>query len=95
MNNNIFYVLYNYLEERHRNNIYQNAKQDADYLKTTQPEKELNNQYEALNLSAKQRNVIDRWIDTIHAQYAAYNAVVFRMAMQYCFSLILELADLK
>lgn len=95
MDNDIFYVLYNYLEERHYNNIYQNAKQDADYLKTTQLEKELNNQYEALDLSAEQRNVIDQWIDAIHAQESSYNAVVFCMAMQCCFALILGLADLK
>ena len=66
MDNDIFYVLYNYLEERHHNSIYQNAKQDADYLKTTQLEKEVNNQYKALALSAEQRNIIDRWIDAIH-----------------------------
>lgn len=90
MDNDIFYVLYNYLEERHHNSIYQNAKQDADYLKTTQLKKELNNQYEALALSAEQRNVIDRWIDAIHAQKSAYNAVVFRMAMQCCFSILLR-----
>lgn len=95
MDNDIFYVLYNYLEERHHNSIYQNAKQNSDYLKTTQLEKELSKQYDALNLSDEQRNIIDRWIDAIHAQESAYNAIVFRVAMQCCFSILLELADLK
>ena len=95
MDKDIFNLLFNHLEERRYNNVCQNAKQDADYLKSTQLEQELSNQYDKLNLSDEQRNVIDRWIDAIQAQEATYNAVVFRMAMQCCFSLILELADLK
>lgn len=83
------------LEERHYNNIYQNVMQDADYLKFTQQEQELCFQYENLNLSDDQQKVILDWIDTIYAQNEAYTTVVFRMAMQCCFALILELADLK
>lgn len=69
--------------------------QYTDYLKFSQQKQELCSQYESLNLSDGQRKVIIHWIDTIHAQNEAYTAVVFRMAMQCCFALILELADLK
>ena len=48
-------------------------------------ENELNAEYEKLNLSDEQQNVIMQWIDAIHAQEAAYTVVVFRMSMQYCF----------
>ena len=72
-----------------------NVMQDADYLKFLQQEQELCSQYECLNLSDDQRKVILNWIDTINAMNEAYTAVVFRMAMQCCFALILELADLK
>ena len=48
-----------------------------------------------LILSDDQRKVILNWIDAITAQNDAYTAVVFRMAMQCCFVLLLELADLK
>ncbi len=90
----IFQLLYNHLEERHYNNIYHNAKQDANYLKATMLENELNDQYENLDLSDEQKNVIMQWIDAIHAQETAYTVVAFRMGMQYCFSLLMQLADL-
>lgn len=60
-------LLYNHLEERHHDNIYQNAKQDADYLKFSQQEQELCSQYESLHLSDDQRKVILNWIDAIHS----------------------------
>ena len=68
---------------------------NADYLKFSLQEQELCSQYENLNLSDDQRKGILNWIDTIHAQNEAYTTVVFRMAMQCCFALLLELADLK
>ena len=95
MNIDFWNLLYNHLEERRYSNFYQNAIQDADYLKASQQEQELCSQYESLNLSDDQRKVILNWIDAITAQNEAYTAVVFRMAMQCCFALLLELADLK
>ena len=86
----IFQLLYNHLEERHYNNICQNA----NYLKATMQENELNAEYEKLNLSDEQKNVIMQWIDAIHAQEAAYTVVAFRMGMQCCFSLLMQLSDL-
>ena len=62
MDMDIFQLLYNHLEERHYNNICQNAKQDANYLKATVLENELNAEYEKLNLSDEQQNVIMQWI---------------------------------
>ena len=94
MDMDFFQLLYNHLEERHYNNFYQNAKQDANYLKATMQEEELNEEYEKLNLSDEQRTVIMQWIDAIHAQEAAYTVVAFRMGMQCCFSLLVQLADL-
>lgn len=41
VNIDIFQLFFNYLEERPYNNIYQNAKQDADYLEATTKETEL------------------------------------------------------
>lgn len=40
------------------NNIYQNVKQDADYLEATMKEKELNEPYKKLNLSDEQQKII-------------------------------------
>ena len=95
MDMDIFQLLYNHLEERHYNNICQNAKQDANYLKATVLENELNAEYEKLNLSDEQQNVIMQWIDAIHAQEAAYTIVAFRMGMQCCFSLLMQVANLQ
>ena len=94
MDMDFFQLLYNHLEKRHYNNFYQNAKQDANYLKATIQENAFNEEYEKLNLSDEQRNFIMQWIDAIHAQEAAYTVVAFGMGMQCCFSLLLQLADL-
>ena len=95
MTHDFFNLFYNYLEERQHDNISQNVRKNADYLKATHEEQKLRSQYENLNLSDDQRTVILDWIDAITDQNEVYTAVVFRMAMQYCFALILELADLK
>lgn len=57
-------------------------------------EKELNEQYKKLDLSNEQRKVIMQWIDAIQAQESAYAAVVFRMGMQFSFSLLFQLSNL-
>ena len=90
-----FKLVQYYLEERQSNNIHANLKKDTDYLKSSQLEDVLCNQYENLDLTAEQRKVIEKWVDAIHAQQCAYTAVAFRMAMQYGFSVLLELLDLK
>ena len=95
MNIDFCNLLYNHLEERRYDNIYQNALKDADYLKASQQEQELCSQYESLHLSDDQRTVILDWIDAITDLNKSYTAVVFCMAMQCCFALLLELADLK
>lgn len=94
MNMNTFQLFLNYLTERHNNNIYQNIQQDADYLEAPMKENELNEQYKKLNLSDEQRKIITQWIDAIQAQNSTYTAVVFRMGMQFCFSLLMQLANL-
>ena len=94
MNMDIFQLFFNYLEERPYNNMHQNVKQDADYLESMMLENKLNDQYQQLNLSDKQRKIILQWIDTIQAQESAYTAVIFRMGMQFSFSLLFQLADL-
>ena len=89
-----FQLWFNYLEERPYNNIHQNVKQDADYLETAMTENKLNEQCKKLNLFDKQRKIITQWIDTIPTQESAYTSVVFRMSIQLCFSLLMQLADL-
>ena len=70
-------------------------KQDVDYPEATAEEAALCEQYENLDLSEEQRNIIKKCIASIHAQNAAYTSVVFRMAMQCCFALPVHLADAK
>ena len=94
-NMNFFQLVQYYLEERQFNNIHANLKKDTEYLKASQLEEKLCNQYENLDLTAEQRKVINEWVDAIHTQECAYTAVAFRMAMQYGFSVLLELVDLK
>ena len=94
MNMDIFQLFFNYLGERPCNNVYQDMKQDADYLEATTKETKLSQQFKELDLSDEQRKIIMQWIDAIQAQESAYTAVVFRMGIQCCFSLLMELADL-
>ena len=92
---NLFQLLYSYLEERRVNGISENLKNDTEYLKTKQIEAECCRRYDNLDLTEEQRIVIGQWIDSINALNGAYTEIVFRMAMQCCFALLLELADLK
>ena len=59
----------------------------AQLVKLTPDEKQYfyHAEYEKLDLSDEQQNVIMQWIDAIHAQEAAYTVVVFRTGMQCCF----------
>lgn len=95
MNTDFFQILFMHLEERNYNSIYQNIMQDKEYLDATEEETELCRQFENLSLSEEQREIIWQWIAAIHAQNAAHTMVVFRMAMQYCFSLLMQLTDLR
>ncbi len=94
MSMNIFQLFFNYLEERPYNNVYQNIKQNVDYLEAVTKETELSQQFKELDLSDEKRKIIMQWIDAIQAQESAYTTVVFRMGMQCCFSLLMQLADL-
>ena len=68
---------------------------DKNYLKAYQHHKELFDKYENLDLPLEQRKFFDDLIDAIHSQECAYTAVLFRMAMQYGFSIFLELMDME
>ena len=67
-NMNFFQLVQYYLEKRQSNSIHANPKKDTDYLKASQREDELCNQYENLDLTAEQKNVINKWGDAFHAQ---------------------------
>lgn len=94
MNMDVFQLFYNYLGERPCNNVYQDMKQDADYLEATTKETKLSQQFKELDLSDEQRKIIMRWTDAIQAQESAYTAVIFRMGMQLCFSLLMQLFNM-
>lgn len=94
VNMDIFQLFFNYLKERPYNNVYQNIKQDADYLEAAKKETELSQQFKELDLSDEQRKIIMRWTDAIQAQEPAYTEVVFRMGMQLCFSLLMQLFNM-
>lgn len=92
---NLFQLLYSYLEERRVNGICENLKKDTEYLKTKQIESECCRRYDSLDLTEEQRIIIGQWIDSINALNCAYTEVVFRMAMQLSFSILVQLADWK
>lgn len=68
---------------------------DADYQEAMSKECELHQEYENLNLPKEHCQIIEQWTDSITARNAAYSSVVFRMGMQCCFSLMMQLADIK
>ena len=90
----IFDMLYSYLEERSDNNVRSQLNADTEYQKALTKECECYQQYENLNLSEEQCKVIEKWVDAVTATNSAYSAVIFRMGMQCCFSLLMQLADL-
>ncbi len=67
----------------------------SQILESSREEAELCSRFESLNLPKEQKQTIMQWTEAIHVQNAAYTMVVFRMAMQCCFSLLVQLADLK
>ena len=91
----IFDMLYSYLEERSNNNVGSQLNADTEYQKALTEECECYQQYENLNLSEEQGKVIGKWVDAVTATNSTYSAVIFRMGMQCCFSLLMQLADLK
>lgn len=91
----IFDLLYTRLEERSVNNVREQLNSDTSYQQALAEECELFQKYESLNLPKEQRQIIERWADAITAKNAAYSMVVFRMGMQCCFSLLIQLAGLK
>ena len=95
MDTDFFRLLYTHLEEREFHNVCQNLKQDEEYLEASREEAELCSRFESLDLPKEQRKTIMQWTEAIHAQNAAYTSVVFRMTMQCCFSLLMQLADLR
>ena len=91
----IFDLLYTYLEQRSGNNVRDQLNADSDYQKAIAEECALYQKYENLNLSKEQCSIIEDWTDAITARNAAYSMVVFRMGMQCCFSLLMQLANFK
>ncbi|WOO36590.1 hypothetical protein R2R35_22815 [Anaerocolumna sp. AGMB13020] len=91
----IFDMLYSYLEERSDNNVRSQLNADPEYQNALAEESELYQKYETLNLSKEQCKIIERWVDAVTTTNSIYSAVLFRMGMQCCFSLLMQLADLK
>lgn len=91
----IFDLLYTHLEERSVNNVRDQLNADHDYQDAETEECELYQAYEKLGLPETQCKIIEHWTEAINAKNAAYSAIVFRMGMQCCFSLMMQLADLK
>lgn len=75
--------------------MLENLKVDVNYQEALQEEVAIYQQYEGLNLSKEQDKIVEAWIDAITARNGAYSAVVFRMGMQCCFSLLMQLIDFK
>ena len=76
-------------------NVCHNLKWDGEYLEASKAEAELCRAFENLALPKEQKETIRQWTEAIHAQNTAYTMVVFRMTMQFCFSLLVQLADLR
>lgn len=95
MDTDFFRLLYTHLEEQEFHNVCQNLKQDEEYLEASREEAIIYRRFENLELPKEQKETIMQWTEAIHAQNATYTMVVFRMAMQCCFSLLIQLADLK
>ena len=68
----------------------------CDKLETFEFAPRMIDRYEKnVRISAKSGENINELIDAIHSQECAYTTVIFRMAMQYGFSIVWELMDMK
>lgn len=95
MNTEYFDLLYRHLEERTVDNVFTQLNSDIEYQQALEEENKLYEQYEAMSLSKEERRIIERWTNAITERNGAYSSVLFRMGMQTCFSLLVELAGLR
>lgn len=86
----IFDILYSYLEERSNNNISSQLSADPKYQNALVEKCELYQQYENLNLLEEHCKIV-----TITTTNSAYSSVIFRMGMQFCFPLLIQLSVLN
>lgn len=56
---------------------------------------DLHRLHKNLNLQNEQSQIIEQWTDSITDRNVNYSAIVFRMEVQCCFSMLIKLAELK
>lgn len=95
INADIFDYIYNYLDDCPQDNLNDHLDSDSRYQNALSAERVFAEQYNLLDLTEEQRSVIDKWVDSIQATNAAYSMAMFRLGMQSCFSLLMQLADKK
>ena len=95
LDTDFFDLLLAHLEERSFHNVREQLMQDDDYQNASKEENELYRQYQNINLSKEQYQTVEQLIDAINDQNAAQTSIVFRLGMQCCFSLLVQLSDLK
>ena len=93
MEHDFFHLIYTYLEERTTDNVRDNLDSDEYYQESKEKENNYYEEYHELDLPKEQLKIIGNWVDAMQRSNSAYTAVVFRMGMQYSFSLLRELAD--
>lgn len=88
-------LIHEHLEGSNDKNVCDYLLADEQYQKASKLEQELFEQYEELiDQTQEQRDLMEKWMDATHATGAAYAAVLFRLGMQSCFSLLRQLGDL-
>ena len=95
INADIFDYIYNYLDDCPEGNITDHLDSDSRYQNALSAERAFAEQYNLLDLTEEQRSVINKWVDSMQATNAAYSTAMFRLGMQSCFSLLMQLAGRK
>ena len=95
INADIFDSIYNYLEDCPEDNLSCHLADNRRYQNALSAERTLAEQYQSLVLTEEQRSVIDKWVDSMQATNAAHSMVLFRLGMQSCFSLLMQLSGQK
>ncbi len=93
---NFFEIFYTYLEEQCGTGVVaEQLDKDETYQKALEEEHAFYEMYKNLDLTDEQRAIVDQWGDSVQATNAAYSMAVFRLGMQSCFSLMMQLAGLS
>lgn len=88
---NYFELIYTHRSEMASGGFPDLLKEDADYQKALEAEQLAEKECEALDLTEKERELVNWWGDEAHNESGMYAKAAYRMGMTDCFLMLRKL----